>query len=137
MLVAQLEEARGSSQDGASSPRAAEEYPNHVRTVVLQEKAVLTAQETSDGSSSENDPLQEFLTACCELHSRAWSRSSDLWEAYQYWVKTHQEHHPLSRRAFITQLKRHGCCADRTMSARIWHGIALGKQQSMTEYDRT
>lgn len=80
-------------------------------------------------SPDENDPLQAFLDAYCELHPHAWSRSSDLWEAYQCWVEQCQERHPLARGAFITQLKRHGCCADRTMSVRIWRGIALVKKE--------
>lgn len=72
-----------------------------------------------------NDPLHEFLTVCCELHPRAWCRSIDRWQVYERWAKEHQEHFPLSRRAFITQLKAHGCHADRTKAARIWRGIAL------------
>jgi tetratricopeptide (TPR) repeat protein len=125
VLVAQLAEARGTSQDGASSPRDAEEHPDHVRTAPLQEKAVLTPQETSDGSSSENDPLQEFLVACCEQHPRAWCRSADLWQAYGRWAEVHQERYPLSRGAFVAEVKAHGCRADRTKAARIWRGIAL------------
>src|SRR5262249_44637734 len=59
-LAAQLAEARGTMRDGGSFPRDVEEHPDYVRTAPLQEKAVLTSQETSDGFPSENDPLQEF-----------------------------------------------------------------------------
>jgi len=76
-------------------------------------------------SSSQNDPLQEFLDTCCELHPLACCRSADLWQAYEQWVEKQQERYPLSRRAFIAQLKQHGCRADRTRMARIWHGITL------------
>lgn len=76
-------------------------------------------------SSTENDPLQDFLAACCELHPHAWCRSADLWQAYANWVEKHQACYPLTRNAFIKQLKVHGCYADRTMTARIWRGIAL------------
>lgn len=77
----------------------------------------------------ENDALQSFLDACCELHPRAWCRSADLWGAYARWAQEHQERFPLSRRAFTTQLKAHGCRADRTNKARIWRGIGLLKQE--------
>jgi len=126
-LAAQLAEARGPMRDGASFLPAADALPNQVRKEHAEE-AFITAQASIDCSQSENDPLQEFLTACCELHPRAWSRSADLWEAYQWWAEKSQERYPLSRGAFITQLKRHGCRADRTMSARIWRGIALVKK---------
>ena len=76
---------------------------------------------------SVDDPLQEFLSACCELHPRAWCRSADLWRAYEHWAEERQERFPLSRGAFITQLKAHGCRTDRTKIARIWRGIALLK----------
>ena len=79
---------------------------------------------------SSNDPLQAFLNAHCELHSRAWCRSAELWQAYQQWVEQHQERYPLSRGAFIAQLKTHGFRAERTMSARIWRGITLVKKEA-------
>jgi tetratricopeptide (TPR) repeat protein len=73
----------------------------------------------------EMDPLQEFLHVCCELHPRAWSRSSDLWGAYQRWVQEYHERFPLSRRAFAAQLRMHGCRPDHTKTARIWRGISI------------
>ncbi|GCE29113.1 tetratricopeptide repeat protein [Dictyobacter alpinus] len=78
-----------------------------------------------DPSASANDPLQAFITACCELHPRAWCGSADLWQAYQHWVEEQQERFPLSRKTFIAQLKTHGFHADRTSTTRIWRGIAL------------
>jgi tetratricopeptide (TPR) repeat protein/DNA-binding XRE family transcriptional regulator len=79
-------------------------------------------------SFSENNPLQEFLKACCELHPRAWCRSADLWQAYEHWAEEHQERYPLSREAFLTQVKAHGCRTDRTKAMRIWRGITLVKK---------
>ncbi|HEU5230275.1 MAG TPA: tetratricopeptide repeat protein, partial [Ktedonobacteraceae bacterium] len=79
-------------------------------------------------SPVESDALQPFLDACCELHPRAWCRSTDLWKAYECWVQEHEERFPLSRRAFTTQLKAYGCRPDRTNRARIWRGIALLNQ---------
>lgn len=76
---------------------------------------------------SEDDPLQKFLDARCELHPRAWCRSADLWQNYEQWSREHQERYSLSRAAFSQQLKAHGCCTDRTKTTRIWRGIALIK----------
>lgn len=91
-------------------------------------KMLLPLHKGGDPSSSANDPLQGFLDAYCELHPRAWCRSVHLWQAYEHWVEEYQERYPLSRRAFIAQLKAHGCRADRTMTARIWRGIAIVKK---------
>jgi len=74
---------------------------------------------------AENDPLQEFLDACCDLHPLAWCRISALWQVYEQWTAFSQQRVPLSRRAFAAQVKAHGCCVDRTSTARIWRGITL------------
>ena len=76
-------------------------------------------------SSLEDDPVQVFLQACCELHPLAQSRISDLWHAYEHWNALQQNQVPLSRRAFAAQVKAHGCRVDRTSTARIWRGIKL------------
>lgn len=76
----------------------------------------------------EYDPLQAEMAACCELHPHAWCLSRALWETYQRRTATCPEPYPLSRGAFIRQLKRHGCQTDRTMRARIWRGIALAEK---------
>jgi tetratricopeptide (TPR) repeat protein len=95
------------------------------------EGAPILSQETANPSASNDndDPLQAFLDACCERHPRAWCRSADLWQAYERWAEGHQERYTLSRGAFIAQLKAHGCCTDRTKTARIWRGIALVKKE--------
>lgn len=85
---------------------------------------------------SKDDPLQEFLEACCDLHPRAWCRSADLWQAYERWVEQRQERYPLSRVAFTQQLKAAGCRTDRTNSARIWRGITLVNHKTVTGSDR-
>jgi DNA-binding XRE family transcriptional regulator len=87
-------------------------------------------------SAQEVDPLADFLTACCELHPRAWCRISGLWQAYELWVEEHHERFPLSRRAFAAQLKAHSCEVDRTSTARIWRGITLVDLQTMTKNDK-
>ncbi len=95
-------------------------------------------EETSGTSEQETDPLEAFLAARCELYPQAWSRASELWQAYEQWVQEYQERFPLSRRAFTVQLKMHNCRADRTKAARIWRGITLaekGSQQKVTQGD--
>lgn len=129
-LYAQLGEARGDIQERGPVPSSAEELPNQGRKGCTGEEAFISPQKAIDGPPSEDDPLQEFLDACCELHPRAWCLSADLWQAYRDWVKERHELYPLSRRALITQLKERGCHADRTMTARIWRGIALVKNES-------
>jgi len=84
-----------------------------------------TSHACAPHSYSNDDPFQNFLDTCCNLHPHAWCRSADLWQRYQQWSREYQERYPLSRGAFIVQLKAHGCRADRTKTARIWRGIAL------------
>lgn len=98
-------------------------------------ETLLVLDEIVPFSKFENDAFREFLTACCDLHPGAWCRSADLWQAYQQWAKTYQGRYPLSRGAFIAQLKAHGCRAARTKVARIWRGIALVESPTMTEGD--
>ncbi len=93
-------------------------------------------QQFSSHSSVNDDPLQNFLDACCELHPRAWCRSADLWQAYERWSRTYQERYPLSRTTFTQQLKALGCRADRTNSARIWRGITVVNRETVTDSDR-
>jgi tetratricopeptide (TPR) repeat protein len=128
-LYAQLEEVKEAVRDGEPVPLSGKESSSHTRTDPLREEAVLTPLETGERSSFEDDLLQGFLEACCELHPHAWCSSADLWQAYQHWREEQQERYPLSRGAFIAQLKAHGCRADRTMAARIWHGIAVVKKE--------
>ncbi|HLZ62306.1 MAG TPA: hypothetical protein VKR06_35625, partial [Ktedonosporobacter sp.] len=105
-----------SGPEGMSDPRRDELHENGDASPLHKEVTP---------APSEDDPLQAFLDACCDLHPRAWCRSAQLWQTYLQWVEKQQERYPLSRRAFIAQLKKQGCRADRTRTARIWHGIAL------------
>ncbi len=104
------------------------EHPETMATSTLytqlcQEQA--TMREGEDFAPSIFDPCKEFFATCCEFHPLACCRSADLWQAYQQWTAEQHERYSLSRRAFIAQLKTHGCRADRTKTARIWRGIAL------------
>jgi tetratricopeptide (TPR) repeat protein len=124
-MLMQVGEEQGTHQQGASRSHCLEAYPDRVNTEISKEVTGLTPQEISNRSQIEDDPFQEFLTACCEVHPRAWCRSADLWRAYLCWTQEHQGRFPLSRRAFSAHLNSHGCQADRTNTARIWRGIAL------------
>jgi tetratricopeptide (TPR) repeat protein len=112
-----------------AAPNHTEEPPDLRQAEHLAQRIWFLPHEASDCSPPENDPLGAFLTACCERHPLAWCRSADLWRAYQQWTAQQHERYSLSRGAFIAQLKRHGCRADRTKTARIWRGIALASKQ--------
>jgi len=124
-LSTQLAQELACATKGAPSELKAEEIPDPPREEHHTERGALSPHETVDPSPSQDDPLQGFFNACCELHPRAWSRASDLWKAYEQWAAEHQERFPLSRRAFTAELKAHDCRADRTGTARIWRGIAV------------
>jgi tetratricopeptide (TPR) repeat protein len=115
-----LLEQRKSSTEVLLSERQEQALP-------LQGRSLHTdlAQNLFSEEAPETDALAAFLTAYCERHPRAFCRASDLWQAYERWAREAQERFPLSRRAFGTQLKAHGCRAGRTKNARIWHGITL------------
>jgi tetratricopeptide (TPR) repeat protein len=121
-LSTQLTQERDHTEPNDASPQR--------KPTPLPEKAPHTPQKTIDLGPSEKAHFQDFLHACCNLHARAWSRSSELWQVYEQWSKHHQEHFPLSRRAFTNQLKAHGCRADRTNTDRIWRGIAIVTRNS-------
>jgi hypothetical protein len=104
-----------------------EEFSDAFSPEGAADKAAHVPHKAVELSSSQDDPLRAFLDACCEQHPRAWCRSSDLWQGYERWSRRHHERYPLSRGAFVAQLKAHGCRADRTKTARIWRGIALVK----------
>ncbi len=90
-----------------------------------QEALYTSLERTLAAHPQENNSLHRFLRDCCDLHPQAWSRSGELWQAYERWGEEQQERYPLSRRAFTNQLKALGCRADRTTIARIWRGIAI------------
>lgn len=129
-LVVQLRAEQVNAREHAQAQQMKEERDasgNGAGRVYLESPSFERKGEVAD---SQDDPLQAFLDACCELHPRACCRSSDLWQTYQQWAAAHQERYPLTRGAFIVQLKGHNCHADRTRSTRIWRGIALVKPQN-------
>ena len=126
-LHTQLVQEQTRVQEAAVSEWTVEVLPDRRREKCQEERASLPLHKADDPSSSESDPLQGFLAACCELHPRAWCRSADLWGVYEHWVQEHQERFPLSRRALTKQLQARGCRADRTKTARIWRGITIAR----------
>ncbi|MBV9231665.1 MAG: tetratricopeptide repeat protein, partial [Chloroflexi bacterium] len=126
-LYTHLVQEQESAQVEAASRHRLEAIPDPGGNERYEDGTSSLLHEAGTPASSVNDPLQAFLDASCELHPRAWCRSADLWQAYEYWVEQSQERYPLSRGIFIAQLKARGCHADRTKTARIWRGIALVK----------
>ncbi len=120
------EQTEGQDDSPGERTRAREAAQAHNERRQRMEKPSKAFQAVS--YSAQHGPLQAFFEACCELHPRAWCRSTDLWQAYERWVMDGHERYPLSRRVFIAQVKGHGCRADRTNTARIWRGIALVDQ---------
>jgi tetratricopeptide (TPR) repeat protein/DNA-binding XRE family transcriptional regulator len=128
-LSAQLVQEQTNVQGKAASERRPEAIPDPREHEHHEIGGASPLHKAVTPVPPEDDLLQGFLEACCELHPHAWCSSADLWQAYQHWGEERQERYPLSRGAFIAQLKAHGCCADRTMAARIWHGIAVVKKE--------
>jgi tetratricopeptide (TPR) repeat protein/transcriptional regulator with XRE-family HTH domain len=90
-----------------------------------QARSSLAADSSPSPMLMPENPLADFLAACCEGHPRAWCRAADLWATYQLWTEEHGERFPFSRRAFALALKQQGYSPDRTNQYRIWRGIAL------------
>ena len=109
-----LLQEQASAQRKANSESAEEESPPF--------------HEAGNSPPSENDHLQAFLDACCELYPLACCRISDLWQTYEQWTALSQGRIPLPRRAFVAQMKARGCRTDRTSTARIWRGITLANK---------
>ena len=125
VLSAQLLKEQASALEKTTAKRGEREMPIPRTKGGQAEKVPGPLHADGDSSFSDNDPLQRFLDACCELHPRAWCRSADLWHAYERWAQQQRERFPLSRRALSMQLKAHGCRPDHTRTARIWRGITL------------
>jgi len=95
------------------------------------------AQETSLFSPGRDntdyqgvDPLKDFLASCCVLHPAALSSASDLWLAYQDWLKVSGERFPIrTQKAFAGHLKSIGCRPYRTNKSRMWRGVAIIARQ--------
>jgi tetratricopeptide (TPR) repeat protein len=124
-LSTQLLQEQASAQKEANSEAAAEEMPGLRSAEQCVEREPFPFREAGNPAPFENDHLQAFLDACCELHPLAWCRISDLWQTYEQWTALSQGCIPLSRRAFAAQMKARGCRTARTSTARIWRGITL------------
>lgn len=126
-LIDQIRQEQASTPDEAVVARERAER-SRLRKMQYAGETALLPHESAGRSLSENEVLQEFLDACCELHPHAWCRVDELRHAYEQWTASAQKRVPLSRRAFVEQIQARGCRADRTSSARIWRGIKLRDQ---------
>jgi tetratricopeptide (TPR) repeat protein len=135
-LAAHLVQERERAEVEGASRHRPQAIPDRRRNEGYENGASSLLHQAVTPAPSGDDPLQAFLDACCELHPRAWCHSADLWLAYQAWTESQHERSPLSRAAFTEQLKALGCRAGRTNSARIWRGITLVNQETVTRGDR-
>jgi tetratricopeptide (TPR) repeat protein/transcriptional regulator with XRE-family HTH domain len=108
----QHQEAQHGPQSTPTQRKGSLSRPLHMQAIVLFPRA-------------EQDPLEAFLAACCELHPLAWCTIRELWDTYARWTTAEQGCVPLPRRALAAQLKARGCRVDRTSTVRIWRGLRL------------
>lgn len=108
----QHQEAQHGPKSTPTQRKGSLSRPLHMQAIVLFPRA-------------EQDPLEAFLAACCELHPLAWCTIRELWDTYTRWTTAEQGCVPLPRRALAAQLKARGCRVDRTSTVRIWRGIRL------------
>lgn len=72
----------------------------------------------------ENDPLAEWLDACCLKDSQVETPAAELRSSYESWVEGNGEK-PVSATALGRQLGAHGFEKGSTGSRRIWRGVGL------------
>jgi tetratricopeptide (TPR) repeat protein len=124
-LSAHLAQARAGAAVEVAVRHRPEAMPGQASKEHHENGMVSFLHQAGPATLAENDPLQEFLGACCELHPLAWCRISALWQVYEQWTACSQQRVPLSRRVFAAQVKARGCCVARTSTSRIWRGIKL------------
>ncbi len=73
---------------------------------------------------AENDPLREWLAACCTLEPGAVVSAKDLRESYKSWGEENGEE-TTSNKSMATALRAHGCTPDRDGRRRLWVGVKL------------
>jgi putative DNA primase/helicase len=81
----------------------------------------------------QDDPVSGFISEYCEVQPErleVYTKTSDLWRAYQSWAAREADKHPLNRTAFSERLERFGCQKDLQrletgVPTRIWRGIML------------
>jgi putative DNA primase/helicase len=79
----------------------------------------------------EMDPLHDFLAECCVLSPQAWTKSSELRDAYEAWVRE-VGGKPIDSKEWAASLRRHNCQPKPRDAGRGWLGIALLGPATMT-----
>ena len=96
-----------------------------------QEHGLAVPQSVADYTAeyrSENDPLREFVEACCQLGAGATVTASDLRSAYERWASENGER-PIGNTAYGAALKARGCeRVSLSRGVRGWSGIAVRVQ---------
>ena len=73
---------------------------------------------------AENDPVAEWLAACCRLEPEAVTAAGDLRSSYEAWAERNGEK-AISAKALGSALRARGCTSKPTKRQRTWQGIAL------------
>lgn len=76
------------------------------------------------------DPLRDFITDCCVLHSSAWITTGKLRSAYEDYCKERGEKHLMTPNEFAAGLRARGCESKRRHAGAGWLGIGLLAEES-------
>jgi putative DNA primase/helicase len=86
-------------------------------------------KQVTEDYRKQSDPLEDFLTECCEIRLSPDARvaAGSLWDGYIRWANSNSERQPLDRRAFTQRLEAKGFIKHRVGHDRTWtwFGIAL------------
>jgi len=74
----------------------------------------------------ENDPVAEWLEACCEFDPVAITAAGELRASYEAWAERNGEK-AISAKALGAALRGRGCVSKPTKRQRNWQGIALAE----------
>ena len=74
---------------------------------------------------AENDPIAEWLEACCVIEPGFAATAADLYRSYVEWAKENGEEPPLSQTALGKALGDRGLRKERDRGRRTWLGIAV------------
>lgn len=74
----------------------------------------------------DSDPLAEFMTERCEVHSSALVEAGILWRNYLDWMEGNRDGNPVSRKLFSRMLDTRGFKKVRFGHDRTWTWVGIG-----------
>jgi putative DNA primase/helicase len=82
-------------------------------------------KEATGDYRDESDPIGEFVSDCCIVHTDASVSAANLWEEYQHYVRENGLSYPLDRKMFTQRLETRGFKRGRAGHARtrMWVGV--------------